>query len=309
MKARIKFGLLAVVAVLVIVEATVRLFGTVDFPIYEANNIVGYIPRPSQQGAFLNRNTWLFNSRSMGATEFAPKDGEDILLIGDSVVLGGNPLRQEDKLGPQLARRLGRAVWPISAGSWALRNELAYLRTNPDVIARMGRIVFVLNSGDFDEASSWSCEVTHPRSRPLLASLYLFRKYVWDFAGSCGSAPNDLQVPSGDWQVELNDFLASQPSQGKPIDFFLYPARSESSGEKPFDATIEPRLATVIDRAQGSIGRISIYDINRDPRWQRTLYRDDIHPSVEGNGILATIIASPAMTTEHRSTTTVVRKN
>ncbi len=60
-------------------------------------------------------------------------------------------------------------LWPISAGSWALRNELAYLRVNPDVVTQIDALVFVFNSGDFAEASSWKCELTHPRTKPNLA--------------------------------------------------------------------------------------------------------------------------------------------
>ena len=47
------------------------------------------------------------------------------------------------------------------------------MRLNPQVPASVNRIVFVLNSGDFEGASSWACELTHPRTRPVVALWYL----------------------------------------------------------------------------------------------------------------------------------------
>jgi hypothetical protein len=100
-----------------------------------------------------------------GATEFKAVPGRNVLLFSDSVVYGGNAYRQQERLGPKLqALMQGRgSIWRIAAGSWALRNELAYLRLYPQVLAQVDQVVFVLNSGDFGEASSWSCELTHPR--------------------------------------------------------------------------------------------------------------------------------------------------
>jgi len=50
--------------------------------------------------------------------------------------------------------------------------SLAYMRLNPQVPASVKQIVFVLNTGDFENtASSWACEWTHPRTKPVLALL------------------------------------------------------------------------------------------------------------------------------------------
>ena len=131
----------------------------------------------------------------MGAGAFKPKPALDMLLVGDSLVYGGNQYHPTERLGPTLqaliqTRTAGTQVWPISAGSWSLRNELTWLRQNPQVLDQMHRIIIVLNSGDFDTttASSWSCELTHPRSRPLVATWYLFYKYVYAFE-KCGEEP------------------------------------------------------------------------------------------------------------------------
>lgn len=206
-------------------EVGVRLAGFVDFPLYEANAVMGYIPAASQSGSFLNKNTWRFNELHMGAVPFKPTRN-NVLLVGDSIVLGGNPLSETDRLGPKLQKilPLDVSVWPISAGSWALRNELAWLRANPDVVDKVSAIVFVVNSGDFGEASSWSCELTHPTHKPTLALFYLVEKYVHAFSPCNGSVPPGLQVPPGDLPRELQAFLAGRADK---VHFVWYADKTE----------------------------------------------------------------------------------
>lgn len=294
---RIAKGGLAALVLFVVAEIAVRLSGLTDFPIYRADNVIGYIPAPSQSGDFLNRHHWRFNELSMGAGTFAPSPTvQDTLLIGDSIVLGGNPYHEEDRLGPQLQRILGGHVWPISAGSWALRNELIYLDRHPDVVTATDRLIFVLNNGDFGEASSWRCEATHPRARPISSVLYVFRKYIWDWVGCDAGPPDNLTVPQGDWRHELEQFLNRQDVRNKSVDIFLYPDQAEMQRQRPLTDleahAQEIRRAVSDDRP----GHLAIYSVARDARWQASLYRDGIHPTVAGTRVLAQIVASPDKT-------------
>lgn len=52
--------------------------------------------------------------------EFRPTEYTDVLLVGDSIVFGGNPYKQQEKLGSQLELLSGLTVWPISVPSWGL---------------------------------------------------------------------------------------------------------------------------------------------------------------------------------------------
>lgn len=279
---------IAGLALLVLIEVAVRVSGITDFPLYDVNAEIGYIPKPSQAGDFLRTNHWEFNSKSMGAPEFTPSDAVDNLLIGDSIVAGGNPYRQEDKLGPQLSKVLQQPVWPISAGSWGLRNELTYLKLHPEVLEKSDRLIFVLNSGDFDIASSWSCEKTHPRTYPIWASLYVFRKYVWDWA-ECGNVPKELLVAKGSWKPELRQFLSRDQIRAKQVVFFLYPDRDELSGHK----SLKDLEAHALEIINLSTVQVSIFSIGRDARWKPEFYKDGIHPSVEGIRVLAEVIGAP----------------
>ena len=82
---------------LIMLEILIRSLGLVDFPLIHADNKIGYIFKPNQHGSFLNHNEWKFNSVSMqNDEEFLPSDSLDILLIGDSIVSGGNTFKKEE---------------------------------------------------------------------------------------------------------------------------------------------------------------------------------------------------------------------
>lgn len=289
MKISYKKLLIALPVLLVIVELGVRATKINDFPLYEANSEIGYIPKPSQQGSFLHNHSWEFNSLSMGSGDFKPTESVDTLLIGDSVVLGGNPYRQEDRLGPRLQTEAQHAVWPISAGSWALRNELIYLKQHPEVVKNIDEFIFVLNSEDFQQASSWGCEITHPRSYPISATYYAIKKYLYDF-NPCTGIKADLAVEDGDWKEDLKNFIADENTKGKPITFFLYPTKNEMKDKKLAASKLELHAPYLMPESNSTI---KIFSVARDPRWETSFYRDSIHPTVEGTKTLANIINSP----------------
>ena len=271
-----------------ILEIGTRLTRITDFPIYEANNKIGYIPHASQHGKFIWSHDWIFNEYHMGADTFKPTNSEDVLLIGDSIVLGGNPLKKSERLGPTLQRKLNRAVWPISAGSWGMRNELIYLNSNPDVVKNIDTFIFVWNSGDFDQASSWSCEITHPTHQPISAFLYAFQKYVYSYKKCNGQIKPEYLVRSGDWHTELKAFINSSAMKNKKVIAFLYPDINEQK-----DANL---MKQMLDSHINEIHEAGIQDvisIGQDSRWGLSNYRDVTHPSGQGNSVLADIIANP----------------
>lgn len=285
-KFRLSSFLLLAAGVVLFSEIGVRALGMVDFPTYETNTKIGYIPAVNQHGSFLNKNNWQFNALHMGAVTFMPKPALDVLLVGDSLVYGGNQYLQSERLGPTLQRLIqtkaeGTQIWPIAAGSWALRNELTWLRENPQVLDQVHQIIIILNNGDFEGASSWSCELTHPRTRPTVALWYLFNKYVYPFE-KCGEVPVSLKVPDGDLPVELKEYLARY---GAKTTFILYPDKNEAT-----DIQLEVngfKSGIAILKAAGAA---TIIHVANDPRWGQRWYKDSIHPTPEGNQILAKII-------------------
>jgi hypothetical protein len=283
-------ALLALAALLVLGEVGVRWAGVLDVPLFVIAPQVGYLPAPSQQGSFLRRNAWAFNELSMGtARPFVPGAARDVLLVGDSVVYGGPHYQEADRLGAALERSLlGSRVWPLGAGSWASRNELAWLKQHPDVVKRVDDIVIVVTSGDFtNEAASWHCESNNPTQRPWSALLYLAVK-KWQLE-PCDQTLPEHKVLDGSWQRELVDWMNGADIKPKRVTFILYPFKA------PFES-LGPEANRPERDALMSSGVGPVSDLAQDPAWRLDLYKDDAHPTAQGNAVLARFISKALMT-------------
>jgi hypothetical protein len=62
---RSRIAIIASLVAIVLFEATVRISGVTDFPIYDVENEIGYLPKANQSGTFLEKNDWYFNGKSM----------------------------------------------------------------------------------------------------------------------------------------------------------------------------------------------------------------------------------------------------
>lgn len=246
-------------------ETIARVKHAADVPLYRVDHDLGYIPQPSQSGRFLGRYDWTFNDLSMGAGPFT---GHGDLLIGDSLVYGDARMTQAQRLGPLLEDRLGVPVWPISAQSWALTNELTYLRLHPEVVQKVDKIIFVNNSGDFTTPSVWATEITHPTHRPLSAAAYALER--GPLKRMLVKPPNP---PEGPWREALAAF-----HPGKPVTFVLYTQR----GEDP--AVMKGRQAQIAE----AMPTAKFIQIQLPPGD----FIDHIHPTNKGTVEMASLIAA-----------------
>lgn len=257
-------------------EVSLRLAGALDFPLFSPGPPYGYIPRPNQSGAFMRRNDWVFNERSMGVARPFAESSEltDTLLIGDSIVSGGNPYKQVDRLGPQLEQRVSGHVWPVSANSWAMANELTYIRENPDIARGVDRIIFITNSEDFTAPSVWRSGITHPTRPPLSALAFVIQKKL--------VKPPPVQPVA--YPVK-RDWDAFARQNTKPLVIVAYPKKAEALDP----ALRQSRLIAPLRQVLGA--NVKVIDIGADPRWTSAHYRDDIHPQPESTKLLADIIS------------------
>lgn len=265
---------LAAVVGLAAVELALRVTGVTSFPIYRIDEELGYIPAPSQKGRLLRRYDWAFNDRSMvGDRDFEPSE-KSVLLVGDSVVLGQARLAASERLGATLEGLLRVPVWSISAGSWALENELKWLMGNREIWPDI--IVIIANGGDLNKASKWKNELTHPRRRPLLACLYLTTKKFFSPPAPAIYPPAREEIES--WGGLLDAFFAAKPQRAL---FVIYPLKSRNDDELEALRTLRDAIG---DRAE-------ILDLSLSPQWGSTCYADSIHPNVSGNQVLARVVA------------------
>jgi hypothetical protein len=275
---------IAILFVFVSIEIAARLSGLGDVPLYDADNEIGFLPKPNQSGAFLRRYDWAFNELSMATPRpFKPSKAEtNILLIGDSIVLGGNVFSQKDRLGSVLERETGQSIWPYGGPTWGFQNELTYLRRHPEVVAATDAFVFVLNNGNFAGPRSWQTEMRHPTYRPIFLSLYLFKRYVLKIDQE--PLRPEMEVARRD---QFEDFRTIFSPNSKPILMILYPRREEVENHQLH----EERLLAKKDMLKGlDAGVLDVVDLAADPRWTLSMYQDDIHPTIEGTRILADVI-------------------
>lgn len=269
------------------VELFARRAGIMQVPLYRRDQSLGYIPVPDQNGIWRGRNAWAFNDRSMGtAVPFAPA-AEDVFLLGDSIVFGGVHRSSDQTLGAQIEEGLKLRVWPLSAPSWALWNEVAAFRQIPGATVP-STLVLVLNSEDFQSPSRWRSEFTHPTHQPAFATIYLARKYIGGRMKSRlrqvfgRSAPPEAELEkrvAADGSVALlKSFVHDHPGR---VVVVLYPRRSEIDQE--------PALFDMISQAIGA--RAEIVRPSHDHRWNSSLYEDRIHPNARGVTLLAALIA------------------
>lgn len=157
------------------------------------------------------------------------------------------------------------------------------MRLNPQVPTSVNRIVFVLNSGDFgNTASSWACDLTHPRTYPKVALWYVVNKYVHAFE-PCGDVPAALKVPDGNLAAELAAFMALH---GSITTFVLYPDKPEAA-----DATLAAQHFAAGQALLIAAGATRLVSVLQDKRWGVGWYQDGIHPTAAGFGVLAGIIS------------------
>jgi hypothetical protein len=263
---RLVLAVLALLLAAAALEAGLRVSRVAEVPLYRPSAVYGYAPSPDQSGAWRGRRRWVYDAQGLGVAEAFRPGG--VLLVGDSIVNGGNQTDQPQRLGPQLSAILGRPVWPLSAGSWALLNELAYLNAHPQLVGGVDRIVLVLGSGDFDEPSVWRVDPDHPDHKPRCVACYLIDREIL--------APRRPYAPppkSGrDWRREFQAFARRA---GKPILVVLYTERGEA-----------PELT---GRHRADLGP-DVLAVADDPRWRTATFRDRTHVDPAGTRLLATLI-------------------
>lgn len=285
---------MAVLALLLLTEAAVRRAGLADFPIYRLDNRYAYVPQANQSGAFLGTNRWVFNDRHMGTERPWSADSRpNVLLVGNSIVMGGNTYDQPTKVGPLLQSMLGPGcqVWPVAAGGWSTVNEMRFLQAHSDVAAAAEVVVWELMAGQMESVHAWRDSTQHPTRRPWWATGHVARKVM---VQRFGWAVSPSAVASGNAYLHFAEFerllarwavAAPAPPAGMLV---LYPDQQQLEQARQGREWMEERLR--LEQMALRLGLL-VVDVARDSRWTSALYKDGVHPTVEGNRVLATLLA------------------
>ncbi len=274
-------------------EAFLRLAGFGSYPLYDLDDEVKYIPKSDQHGEFLNKNSWFFNDRHMGnKINWTSQIHPNILLIGNSIVLGGLPYDHKDKLGPLLEKSLDERykVWSAAAGGWSNVNEVTYLERNRDVLQNSDIIVLEYMEGGFTAPNAWPGYYVFPDQKPFLLTPYIFEKYVLPRLAGRKVSDSGTLPPLG--QADENNVrrftqLIAAVAKTHRVLIFLYPTKKNMHNKQGWEEETAPIINMCKDLS------LSCLDIAKENNWTDDLYKEDgVHPTVEGNKALATIIAS-----------------
>lgn len=186
-------------------------------------------------------------------------------------------------MGPQLEKASGIQVWPISAGSWAMQNEMEYLSEHPDVPEGVDRIEASFQFWGLWGAVLLVSEQTHPREYPAYATWYLIQKYL--FAPVPKTPPALLVAPEDPWK----DFEAFIAGYGGMIDIWVYPDKAENSDADRREARLGSPMARLL-ALQST--RLKVHLVQEIDGWNGAIYQDEIHPTPAGTAILAKAIAA-----------------
>jgi hypothetical protein len=295
---------LTIAAILLAAEITCRFgFGLGNPPLEIRDPACGYRFSPSQIVArFGNRVSYDANSARGGCAD--PPSGPvwKTLVIGDSVLDGGSLTDDRDTAtevlnGLSLALN-GRTLRFInlSAGSWAPPQQLGYLNAYGTLGA--DAVVLVLSSHDALGPAKGD-KLPFPTQKPWTATEEVVLRYLlglrrhlftstsegWEAAAA--KVPSDIEASQDPTATSiwcLKQIVALCRQKNLPVAVVLWPTRSEVLNNRwaePADV-----LLKALDAEQ--VPRIDLMSqIRVTPDFEATVYRDDIHPTVNGQNLVA----------------------
>ena len=144
-----------------------------------------------------------------------------------------------------------------------------------------------------------------PRHRPWSALYYAGHKYLWESGFTQKylywlKNPNDSQIYNTNMAKTFPEFSEFLPTirQRFPGSHFLilwYPARLELGGQAPG----WQKLSQMMEEAC-TVNQVDWIDLSKEGNWNSGLYRDHMHPNIEGNQVLAQILAKKIHELSHK---------
>ncbi|GAB3641449.1 hypothetical protein [Spirosoma arcticum] len=182
---KLKIVFVSIVSLLILIEITTRYFGLHQYPLFIESTEFEYIHKPNQTTKIYG-NKFSTNEYSMRSKSISTNDTSVILLIGDSVLNGGNTIDQEDlastivenELHKKLKKRI--RVLNVSSYTWGPDNIYAYLKKYGTFNADL--LIYICNSGDAYDPMTFERIVgvsdTHTKHNYSLGTIKLAEKVL-----------------------------------------------------------------------------------------------------------------------------------
>ncbi|MBD2451098.1 SGNH/GDSL hydrolase family protein [Nostoc sp. FACHB-152] len=303
--------LIIIIAILVCIEIYLRIaFGLGSPVLSQADTYTGYRFQPNQSlvrfGKKIEYNQ--YSQRSEPINLLKPKGNLRILMVGDSVLNGGNPIDQKQIITEQLEDKFKASGEPTeilnaSAGSWGIGNHLGYLKEfgtfNSDAV------ILQIGTHDLTQPTSTSERVgkdpNYPNHPPLLAIQEALTRYILPrFLGNVNLNPfSNQEIPqlspaqvNQQFQKNMELFKAAVKlvrEKKIPIYVLFTPNRYDLI-PKPATPPYKPEFMQVLKSLQ-----VPIFDTYE--AWSKlptnvvaTYFRDEVHLSEAGYKTAANLI-------------------
>jgi hypothetical protein len=289
----IKISGLFIILIFIGGEIAGRMYGLCSFPLYIESAAFEYIHAPNQDLSIYG-NKFKTNAFSMRSEAITEQDTNVILLIGDSVVNGGNLTDQDSLASTILEKKLSIEtqktirVLNISAGSWGPDNAAAYISQYGLFHAKM--ICLVFSSHDaYDNMQHEKIVGIHPQfpnKQPLLAWHKIIERGVPFIKGMFSSrdSSNKLNKELGiteahDFNSGFSYFFKIANEKKIPLLFYLHCTPDELNDNQLYHSGL-----TIIDTLKAN----KIEYINEIEKGiSMNSFRDDIHYNAYGQRFLA----------------------
>lgn len=286
MKKLFKFTGIAFTAALVISEMTLRWLGFHDFPTYREDNQYEYIHHSNQKRK-IYRNDFFTNHYGMRSAEVDTAK-KSVLLIGDSVLNGGNRNSNKDLASSIIGNYLPDSLQSlnISSGSWGPDNGMEFIKTHGDFNASL--VVLIFNSHDAGDFMSFSPQVginpTKPAKNDQIAIIAFFKRFLLPKINKPVYVSEISKTTTGNF-TELNPgwdyFFKYCKSKNIPLIVFLHSEKTESKIGR-YDEEGQKIIAFCREN-----NIVIVEDINEiAPEY----YSDEIHLNPKGQKMIADLL-------------------
>lgn len=315
------------VFVAIATEISLRLaFGLGTPVLVQTDPQTGYRFKPNQNiirfGKKVQYNQ--YSQRSEPITPQKPPGKLRILMIGDSVLNGGNPTDQSQTITELFEAKLGEKaeILNASAGSWGIGNQLGYLREfgtfNADAV------ILQIGTHDLTQPTSNSAGIAfhpaYPTHPPLLAIQDAWTRYLWptlagklglgssgaDFSASPTSTNPDKQFKQN--MEVFKETVKLVKSKKIPVFVLFTPNRDDLLPKHNVPKYKSEFLRLLLTLQVPMIDSHEAWS-TLPPTTVETYFRDYVHLSVAGNGAIADLLTGqlcqrrqlPACDTNKRS--------
>lgn len=286
------------VGLLVALEVGLRLlFGFGNPLIYIPDQEIGYLLAPNQRTTRFGNRIAIneYSMRSSTITAGRPESMLRVLLLGDSIANGGWWTDQDKTLSALMTQLLQSSqhsykqveVLNASANSWGPRNELAYLKRFGTFDAQV--VVLLINTDDLFATAPTSVPVgrdrNYPDHKPPLALVELFSRYV--LKASPVPEMKAVNAEKGDrvgFNLEaIRQIQTLATAAGAKFLLAMTPLLREIGEPGPLDYELKARTRLAEFTKNQKITYVDFLPVFNTSQTPKTLYRDHIHLSPEGN--------------------------